>query len=144
MNLRKAEIGDKKDIQEIVSVLNFGMDDFVWGQDDFIEKQINKGEYFIEEVDGIMAGIISLRRREKGMYIETLAVVQGFRRKGIGANLIKFAQDFAKQAGVDTLCACAFPEYKSEDFYLGLGFVLSKDLGEYSGRKFYRFEKKIA
>jgi N-acetylglutamate synthase-like GNAT family acetyltransferase len=143
MNLRKAEIGDKKVIKEIVNALNLGMSDFVWGQDDFLENQIEKGEYFIAQEGANSVGIVSFRQRGDKMYVETLVVVKEMRLKGIGSQIIEFAKDYTRQAGLNELCACSFCEYNTENFYLSLGFSLSKDIGEYCGRKFHRFEIKI-
>ena len=143
MHLRKAEEKDKKDIFEIINIMRLDVPDFVWADIDFIDKQIKKGEYFLAEVEGKVVGVISLRQRRKKMYIETLAVPEKYRRRGIGAQLIEFAKKFAREKNLKILCACSFLEYNAKDFYFKQGFSLSKNCGAYNSHKFNYFETKI-
>ena len=143
INLRKAEIGDKKSILEIINLLQLDIPGFVWREDGFIEKQIKNGEYFLAENDSKPVGIVSLKQRGDKMYIETLAVDEKYRSRGVGAKIIKFARDYAKEKGLSSLCACSFCEYKAEGFYLNQGFSLLDEFGEYNSHKYHRFETKL-
>jgi len=143
MNLRKALLEDKEDISEIIGVLRIDIPDFVWDTDEFIARQIKKGEYFLAELGKEIVGIISFRQRDKKMYIETIAVKKNYQMEGVGARLIGFAKQFTKGKGLDFLCACSFYEYKTVDFYLNQGFNLLNGSGVYSQHKYYRFEMKI-
>ena len=155
MNLRKAEEKDKKAIFEIINLSHlshFEMSDFIWGKLDFIAKQIKNGEYFVAENGGEIIGLISLRKRKikewpfwekQIMYIETLVVLERYRLRGIGTQLIELAERFTKEGGLDTLRACSFCEYNADNFYLKLGFSLLKGSGVYGNHKFKRFQIKI-
>jgi N-acetylglutamate synthase-like GNAT family acetyltransferase len=143
INLRKAEIADKKNILEIISFLHLDIPGFVWGDDKFIEKQIQSGEYFLAENDNNPIGIVSFKQRGAKMYIETLAVDEKYRSKGVGAKLINFAKNYTKEKGLNYLCACSFCEYKAEGFYLDQGFSLLDESGKYNNHKYQRFETKL-
>ena len=97
INLRKAEETDKKDILRIADELYLDIPDFVWNKDEFVSRQIENGGYYIGEVGGEPAGIISLRQRRKKMYVETLAVAKKYRNNGIGSELIKFSKNYTKE-----------------------------------------------
>ncbi len=143
MTIRKAEPKDKKNILEIINLLRLDMSEFIWGDDEFVEKQIQNGEYFLIEIGDEVAGIISFRQRRDKMYIETLAVVEKYRLQGEGSRLVEFAKDHTREKGLNTLCACSFYEYKAESFYLNRGFSLLKKSGEYNGHKYHRLETKL-
>lgn len=143
MNIRKTNLQDKHSILKIANVLYLNMPEFVWNQDEYVTKQIQRGEYFVKEIDGRVAGIASFRKRGNKMYIETLAVHPDIQSNGIGKELIEFAKQYTKEAGLDTLCACAFFDYGNKDYYLKQGFSLLKRTGTYQGRKFHRFEMNI-
>lgn len=143
MHIREATLKDQERIRELTNLLYLEVPEFVWNTDEFIEKQITRGEYFIAEKEGTLAGIISFRVREGVMYIETLAVVKEFRSNNIGTELIEFAKEYTKQKGLNALRACAFYEYGNEGFYRKQGFLLLEKSGNYKGRKFHRFEMSV-
>ena len=147
MNLRKAELKDKKNIQEIIRLLHKAVHlnsfEFIWEDEEFIEKQITNEEYFLAEIDGKIVGIISFRQRGDIMYIETLVVIKEYRLQGIGIKLIEFAKQYTKEKGLFTIRACSFFEYQAVDFYMKQGFSLLKNPGEYKGYKFHRFQEEI-
>ena len=143
MNLRKAELKDKKDILEIADLLYLDIPNFVWNTDEFVSRQIKNGEYFLIEKEGKIVGIVSLRQRKNKMHIETIAVRNGSQLEGIGRQLIEFAKHFAKEKGFNTLRAYSFYEYKSVDFYLNQEFSLLGKPGIYNNHKYYRFEMRI-
>lgn len=142
MNIRKAELEDKKNILEIVNLLYLDMPDFVWNTDEYLNRQIENKEYFVAEEDKKIVGVVSFRLRKNIMYIETLVVSKDHQSKGIGTALIEFAKKFTKEKGVNVLHICAFYEYKTVDFYLKRGFSLLDKPGVYNGHKYYRFEMK--
>jgi len=143
MNLRRAELKDKEEVLEIARLLHLDIPDFVWDADEFVEKQIKKGEYFLVEKGKRIVGIISLRKRQNKMHIETIAVKNGSQAEGIGTKLINFAKEFTKKKGLNILRAYSFYEYQSVDFYLKRGFNLLPRPGKYRNHKYYRFEMKI-
>ncbi len=143
MKLREAELKDKKDILEITNLLYLDIPDFIWNKDEFIERQIKNGKYFLLEKEERITGIVSLRQRENKIHIETIAVRNGSQSEGIGTELIEFAKDFTKKKGFNILRAYSFYKYKSVDFYLNRGFTLLSKPGVYNNHKYYRFEMRI-
>lgn len=146
MEIIKAELKDKQGIKEIASLLKIDTMpdvDFVWDKDDFIEKQINNGEYFVAIENNKIVGIISFRIRQNIMYIETMAIVKEFQSKGIGTQFINFAKKFTQEKNLNILRAYTFYKYNTKEFYLKKGFTLLGNAGEYSKEKYHRFEMKI-
>ncbi|MEK7537191.1 MAG: GNAT family N-acetyltransferase [Patescibacteria group bacterium] len=144
MKLRLANSGDLKAVKEIAGLLYIDMPDFVWDTEEFIKKQIKRGEYYIGEENGKTAGMVSLRERNGMLYIETLAVVKDAQSSGIGSKLVEFAKKFAKDKGFKILRTTSFYEYGVKDFYIKQGFRLLDEPGEYNGHKFYRLEFKLS
>lgn len=143
MGIRKANFEDAKVIAGIVQALFLDIPDFVWTAEDYIGKQVERGEYFIAEENGKAVGVVSLRDRNRIMYIETLVVAKDAQSSGIGSKLVEFAKKFAEDKGFKILRATSFYEYGVKDFYIKNGFQLLDEPGEYSGHKFHRLEFKV-
>ena len=149
MNIRKAVPEDLKSIAEIARALYLDIPDFVWTTEDYIRKQIEKGEYYVAAPsealaeEGRILGAMSLRDRNGMLYIETLAVAKDIQSKGVGSELVEFAKQFAKGNGFKILRTTSFYEYGVKDFYIKRGFRLLDEPGEYGGHKFYRLEFEL-
>jgi N-acetylglutamate synthase-like GNAT family acetyltransferase len=146
MEIIKAKLKDKQGIKEIANLLKIETmsdNDFVWDKDDFIEKQINNGEYFIAIENNKIVGIMSFRQRQDIMYIETMAIIKEFQSKGIGTQFINYAKKYTLEKNLTTLRAYAFYQYNTQKFYLKNGFTLLNKHGQYGKEKYYRFEMKI-
>jgi len=143
MTIRKAELKDKKNILEITDLLYFNIPNFIWNTEEFVDRQIKNGEYFLIETEEKIIGVISFRQRKNKIYIETLATANDSQSNGVGTQLIRFAKGFTKEKGFSVLCACSFYEYKTVDFYLKQGFSLLEKPGIYNGHKYYRFEIRV-
>jgi len=143
MNIRKANPEDVSKIAEINRALHLDIPDFVWTDLEFIKKQVERGEYFVGEENGTAVGAMSLRERNRMLYIETLAVAKDIQSRGVGSKLVDFAKQFAKDSGFETLRTTSFYKYEVKDFWTKRGFGLLPEPGEYGGHKFYRFELKL-
>lgn len=140
MNIRVANLGDKKAILDIISLLYINMPGFVWNQDDFVTNQIQNKEYFVLEEDNKVVAIMSLRKRKNKVSIETLAVRKESQNRGLGSKLIEFAKKYAKEHGCKTLHAYSFAEYKAVNFYLKQSFEYFDRTGEYNGHAYDSFQ----
>ena len=140
INIRLANLEDVKSIKQIADLLYIEMPDFVWNTEEFIEKQVEKGEYYLAEEGGKALGIISLRERNKMLFIETLAVARAIQSSGIGKKLVEFAKQFARENNFKVLRTTSFYEYGVKDFWIKQGFRLLDEPGEYKGHKFFRLE----
>lgn len=143
MKLRQAELKDKKEIKEIADLLRLNIPGFVWNDEDFIAKQIKKGEYFVMDNGDKIAGIMSLRERTNGLHIETLVVRKEFQSRGLGTKFIVFAKKFAKDRNIGILHAYSFAEYNIADFYLKKGFKLMDYVGYYKHHQYRCFEMNL-
>lgn len=140
MNIRQAVLEDVQAIKEIADLLYLDISGFDWNKEGFIGNQIKRGEYYVAEDDGKVAGVISFRERNEMLYIETLAVAKEAQSSGIGSKLVEFAKKFAEDKGFKILRTTSFYEYGVKDFYIKNGFRLLDEPGEYNGHKFYRLE----
>ena len=143
MSIRFANSEDVRAIKEIADLLYIEMPDFVWNTEEFLKKQIKGKEYYVAEENGKIIGIISLRERNRMLYIETLAVAKSIQSFGIGKKLVEFAKQFARENDFKIMRTTSFYEYGVKDFWIKQDFRLLDELGEYSGHKFYRLEYKL-
>ncbi len=142
--VKNATLSDFQNILDIARLLSIDIPNFVWSDKKYIEKQIKRGEYFLIQQDGVVAGIMSLRERNNKMHIETLAVKKQFQSKGFGSMFIDFAKTFAKEKGFDTLHAYSFNEYDMANFYIKKGFTILDFTGDYNGHPYHCFEVKLS
>lgn len=143
MEVRRANPEDLAAVKRIADILYIEMPDFVWNDEGFIKKQIERGEYWVAEVDGKVVGIVSLLDRNGVLYIETLAVTKDIQAKGIGSSLVDFAKEFARKKGFVALRTTSFYEYGVKDFWLKQGFKLLKRSSGYEGRQFHHLEFRL-
>jgi len=143
MILRQAELNDKKEVLDIVNGLSLNIPDFVWHQDEFVERQIQNKEYFVIEDGGKLMGALSLRQRANKITIETLVVKKEFQGRGFGTKFIEFAKAFTQERGLATLHAYSFCQYQSADFYIKKGFKVLPYFGYYKHHKYDCFELAI-
>ena len=98
---------------------------------------------FVYELDGNVVGHLFGRfivRKEEGhtypykeFYVDDLVVKEGFRRRGIGKELLEFASSYAKENGCDYLTLHVWEGNPADRFYLDNGLsvrnrVLEKKL----------------
>ena len=143
INIRSASLKDVRAIKEIADLLYLDVSGFEWNKEDFIKKQIKKGEYYVGEENGKTVGVMSLRERNVMLYIETLAVAKDTQAKGVGSKLVEFARQFAREKNFKIMRTTSFYGYNVKDFWIKQGFRLLDEPGEYSGHKFYRLETEI-
>jgi ribosomal protein S18 acetylase RimI-like enzyme len=77
------------------------------------------------EVDGKLAGFITLRMKPDHYYLDHLYIAPAFQNQGLGAELIKRMQASAKQANLPILCI-ALIESASNRFYKRHGFEFTQ------------------
>lgn len=89
-------------------------------------------------VDQQMVGWIFLRGWHQVLYIEALAVALAYRRRGVGRELLRFAEEQARQLrrewlglGVTVENKPAVQLYEAEDFRRGHQRILYRDSGEH-------------
>src|SRR3989344_1217267 len=143
MNIRLATSEDKQHILEVISVLHLDMPGFVWNQEDFVIRQIHDKEYFLAEEHGMVLGIISLRHGKNKIHMETLAVAEKFRRQGVGAKLVEFAKQVARERNFAILHAYSFQEYGAGTFYAKQGFRQLSETGAYNNHAYDCFEVEL-
>lgn len=142
--VRKATPVDAQNIATVAHLLHLDMPDFVWSNPAYIAQQVNRGEYFMIEEQGMVVGIMSMRERNYKMHIETLVVKPEFQSRGFGTLLLNYAKHVAQEKGHNTLHAYSFTEYNIENFYLKKGFQRLSFTGNYQGHSYHCFAMHIS
>jgi GNAT superfamily N-acetyltransferase len=88
-------------------------------------------EVFVAEVEGHTVGFITIYIAEGRVNIGWMGVHPDDQRKGIGSQLIKAAEDFSRQKGIDELAVYTLgdsvdyePYESTRAFYLKHGFTI--------------------
>lgn len=103
-------------------------------------------ERYIADVDGDVAGVIVISMRGAFVgYIQTLCVAPGFRGRGIGASLVRFAEEriFSRSPNV-FICVSSFNK-RARRLYERLGYEEIGELRDYivSGKSEVLLRKTI-
>ena len=97
----------------------------------------------IQESGELIAGVNACVTCFKILYIETLFVREGYRRKGLGKKLLTETERRAKEMGVNLIRVDTF-DWQGKDFYLARGYELA---GQYTceedGYSEYFFVKRV-
>ena len=91
--------------------------------DAYFRKLLNREEGFVALLDEEVVGFITIKRGFLyGCYIRRLAVKEGYRRKGIGRQIMQFIEDYACVRYPNVfLCVSSFNN-EAQEFYQGLGY----------------------
>ena len=118
--MRKAVLEDIKGIMEILkdTILEMNADNnYQWDenypQEKDFKKDIEKGDLFISEREGVLLGFVCVNKTEpieynglnwtlveEAMVVHRMAVNPSFRRKGVGTELMKFADELASKNNI--------------------------------------------
>ncbi len=102
----------------------FGEPFLIWSHDRWAATLLGADVYRIE-VDGAYAGHMILESRRRGRtYLADLSLLPGYRRKGIGREVLK---ELKERTGRLT----AFTRKETLPFFLEQGFVLKKTMKDY-------------
>ena len=164
--MRKATLKDlpdimtmvKKTIEEMHSYDNWQWDDTYPQESDFMN-DIDKGDLFVAERNGVVAGFVCINRIEPAEYvgvpwsrgelafvIHRMVVGGNFRRQKIGSELVNYAEELARQQQIaylktDTYSLNANAQKIFEKCgYRFIGTMIFRGLD----KPFYCYEKVLA
>lgn len=91
--------------------------------EEYFRKLLNREEGFVALLDEEVVGFITIKRGFLyGCYIRRLAVKEGYRRKGIGRQIMQFIEDYAFVRYLNVfLCVSSF-NTGAQKFYEDLGY----------------------
>jgi len=163
--IRLAETQDLTAIMEILQVVvqkmhnnnNFQWDAKYPREQDFIE-DINQGELFVSVQEGEVAGFICINKVEPEEYkglawslsqealvIHRMAVSPAYQKLGIGAQLVGFADELAKQKQMKYLKIDTYSgNPKAQRLFEKLGYTFVGEM-HFNGKEkaFYCYEKLV-
>lgn len=119
--IRKAAKGDLAEIMEIIretvgEMRTYGNTqwDENYPQEKDFAGDISRGDLYVDERDGVVAGFICVNQvepveyedldwssKEQAMVVHRMAVNPKFRRKGIASGMMEYADDLARSSGID-------------------------------------------
>ena len=106
----------------------------IWTPLEFVAKDENG-----IEIGGILAGI----GYWNGLEIKILWVKDGYRKKGIGSQILKHAETIAIQKGAEIAMLDTF-DFQAEQFYLKNGYQAIGEIKDFpKGHKRIYFSKKL-
>ncbi len=113
-----------KNYEEFLDVLKIREKVFIKGQevprDIEIDGLDEAADHVIVLFNKKPVGCARLRFIDKKAKLERIAILEGFRRKGIGKKLTEFLIEYCKKQGVDQIVIHA--QYYLYDFYRAFGF----------------------
>ena len=120
-------VGDLNTLLKI-QLKNIVSGDFYWNTDLYIAAAIFENRCFVIKDCGIINGAMIMENREPDaqyprplLAVGTLSVRPGFRRNGLGAQLVSYAKAIAKKEN-KRLVVESFLEFRQLSFYKRLGF----------------------
>lgn len=141
MIYRKYESGDISAIRDILEN-DLGYNCELESLKNRVDKMMKRGNYqiFVAEDDNKVVGYIgcvnylAFELENEGMKIIALAVSKEYRRKGIGTQLLKTAEQWAKENNIEVvLLNSGLPREEAHTFYESQGYF----------KKSYGFIKKL-
>ena len=118
---RKAEIRSLRPEDE---PLLFGLARIDRGADERTLEVLERETVFVAEVECSPAGYVALDHEESGVRVDQLFISPDHEAKGVGRQLLEYAEGYAISQRASTLRVVAPEGYRrAVDFYRGRGFV---------------------
>lgn len=87
------------------------------------ERVLAEGAVFVAEYDAVVAGFILIWPIDGHAHIAEISVAQAHQKRGIGRKLIATAENWAREAGFNTVTLTTFRDVAwSAPFYASLGY----------------------
>lgn len=88
------------DVSAVLSILRESPEATMWTEDSLLEWSA-RGDVWVAELDGRVAGLLIARVAADEMEILDLAVASAYRRRGVASHLVRAALDSGFAAGVE-------------------------------------------
>lgn len=144
MEIVKASEQDIDVILSLNQLLHVEASEFKGNTRDFVKQEVTNGNYFVVKDRGKVVAAACIAPRDEVVYLETLAVSEGYQKKGIGSELIEHAKKVTKALGFDQLIVETYRQYSADGFYAKCGFKKIPTMAEYKGKPYSRFLTKLA
>jgi N-acetylglutamate synthase-like GNAT family acetyltransferase len=139
MDVTKANNSNIEDILRLNKQIHVDTQLFQGDSLDWVEEQVENGNYFVVKSDNEIYGALCLVERDGLFHLETIAVQEDQQRKGIGRQFMDFAKKKAKEDGFDRLYVDMYCEYNVGKFYERSGFRKIPTYAKYKGKPYHRF-----
>ena len=124
MIVRQATMDDVSDIVSLNQAFHIDSPGFLWDLPPWIRSEIRQKHFYVSHDDvGSITGAVSLIPYGDLLILETIAVRDDCRKKGIGRQLIQFSVEYGAQRQYRRLVVGSFCEYGLRPFYEGCGFT---------------------
>lgn len=125
--IRRAVAAEQKALEELerrAGLANPGDREAILAHPEIIEvplEQIESGDVFVVETNGVAAGFATLKPRPDGdTELDGLFVDPEMQRRGLGRSLVEHCAEIARTKGFANLCVIG--NFHAQAFYLACGF----------------------
>lgn len=142
MNIAKCCVDDALILEGLFSVLY--KPELKWSRE-LIEQEIRNGKkvYFIALEDEVL-GAFGIEFGEKEAKFGPISVKPRHQKKGVGSQLIRFAENLARGRGLTRIWCHSLERYHAEGFYEYHGWKMEKFIRDFwGGQNCYLFSKEL-
>jgi len=103
-----------------------------------IERELEKGvgRFFLAEIDSKLIGVVLATHDGRKGWINRLAIIPAFRRQSIAVELVKIAESWLEEQGMDIItCLIEDDNLPSKIFFQKMGYLRHDDISYFSKRK---------
>lgn len=124
MTIRQGTFEDLDSIVALNHSFHIDVPEFLWDLPPWVRSEIRQKHFYVSEDDvGGITGAVSLIPHMDMLILETIAVRDDCRGKGLGRQLIEFSKEYAATRKYRQLLVGSFCEYGLRPFYEGCGFT---------------------
>lgn len=98
-----------------------------WDEDRHKEEPRFPERYLMLFCESVCIGFLSLREQPHCLYLETLQLLQQYRRHGLGTALMTFVEELARRRAKDRIQLRVFKGNPVQSLYARLGFTVIED-----------------
>lgn len=116
----------------------------ILNEDKVLDRFNDKGAIWTAEIGGVVVGTVSVVEEEDRLYIRSMAVALGARRRGIAGALVDEIERFAASRGLNRLYLYTTPFLDGAiRLYEKHGFVRGKDVDGFFGTPLFEMSKEL-
>lgn len=132
MNIRPVEDGEEAALFEIHRAVFHSHIEQIWGWDEEWQKanfarELESSTTSVVSINGLIVGYVQFCNDGKGIYVQNIALITNYQRKGIGTRLIEQLQAKAAANGVPLELGVFRTNAPAQRFYERLGFKKTCD-----------------
>lgn len=141
--IRQANINDSAVLEEVFSILYKPKSK--WSKHRISEQIKNKNRlYFLALERDKAVGAFGIKFNPPEAKFGPISVKRKYQGKGIGSELIKFAEEYSKEREINNLWCYSLEIYNAGKFYEKNGWIIGEFIPDFfDGQNCFKYSKKI-